>query len=122
MLFLPPPPFPFFCWSFKQEAVSPTYRGKPFLDVHHRRNYYIIPQNKLGQDIFIRATEVRGLPNIIKMPSGDMKRLKVPVWKNMLESHMRGNRCKKLRTMVTVIIAGAEVCFLVFCFFIQFWI
>ncbi|XP_057487524.1 uncharacterized protein LOC130773593 isoform X2 [Actinidia eriantha] len=92
----------------EREAVSPTYRGKPFLDVHHRRNYYIIPQNKLGQDIFIRATEVRGLPNIIKMPSGDMKRLKVPVWKNMLESHMRGNRCKKLRTMVTVIIAGAE--------------
>ncbi|XP_058190168.1 uncharacterized protein LOC131307586 isoform X5 [Rhododendron vialii] len=93
----------------RQEAVSPTYSGRPFLDVHHRRNYYIVPQNKLGQDIFIRATEVRGLPNVIKMPSGDMKPLKVPVWKNMLESHLRGNLCEKLRSMVTIIIAEAEL-------------
>ncbi|KAL6985854.1 hypothetical protein U1Q18_019227, partial [Sarracenia purpurea var. burkii] len=92
----------------EREVVSPTYHGKPLLGVHHKRNYYIIPQNKLGQDIYIRATEVRGLPNIIKMPPGDMKSLEVPVWKNMLESHLRGNLCKKLGTLVTIIIAEAE--------------
>ncbi|XP_028077973.1 LOW QUALITY PROTEIN: uncharacterized protein LOC114279888 [Camellia sinensis] len=95
--------------SYREKDVnSPTYGGGPFIDVRHRRDYYIIPQNKLGQDIFIRATEVRGLQNIIKMPSGDMKPIKVPVLKNMLESHLKGHLCKKLRTMVTIIIAEAE--------------
>ncbi|XAR70581.1 hypothetical protein NMG60_11027484 [Bertholletia excelsa] len=92
----------------EREVGSPNYGG-PFIDVHHKRNYYIVPQNKLGQDIFIRPTEVRGLPNIIKMSSGDMKPLKVPVWKNMLESHLKGHLFKTHRTMVTVIIAEAEL-------------
>ncbi|XP_059641926.1 uncharacterized protein LOC132283907 [Cornus florida] len=91
----------------KMEAVSPTSGGKPIIDIHHKRNYYIVPWNKLGQDIFVRATEVRGLTNIIKMPSGYMKPLKVPVLKNMLDSHLKGNLCKKFRTMVTIIIAEA---------------
>lgn len=82
------------------------------MDNVHKRNYYIIPQNKLGQDIYIRATEARGLQNIIRMPSGDMKAVKVPVSKNMLESHLKGKLCRKIRSMVTVIIAEAQVCFL----------
>jgi vacuolar protein sorting-associated protein 13A/C len=81
------------------------------MDAIQKRNYYIIPQNKLGQDIFIRATEARGLQNIIKMPSGDMKAVKVPVSKDMLESHLRGKLCRKVRTMVTIIIAEAQVWF-----------
>ncbi|XP_052211647.1 uncharacterized protein LOC127814276 isoform X2 [Diospyros lotus] len=93
----------------EKEAVSPAYDGRPFIGIHHKRNYHIIPQNKLGQEIFIRATEIRGLPNVIKMPSGDMKPLKVRVWSNMLDSHLKGVLCKKVRTMVTIIIAEAEL-------------
>ncbi|PNY06054.1 pleckstrin homology domain-containing protein, partial [Trifolium pratense] len=91
-----------------RDAFSPTYGGNSIMDAIHKRNYYIIPQNKLGQDIFIRATEARGLQNIIKMPSGDMKAVKVPVSKDMLESHLRGKLCRKIRTMVTIIIAEAQ--------------
>ncbi|XP_060207492.1 uncharacterized protein LOC132635217 [Lycium barbarum] len=91
-----------------QEAVSPTGGGRSIIDVHHRRDYFIIPQNKLGQDIFIRATEIRGLPSIIKMPSGDSKPIKVPVAKNMLDSHLKGSLFEKGNTMVTIIIAAAE--------------
>ncbi|XP_058784265.1 uncharacterized protein LOC131659041 [Vicia villosa] len=87
---------------------SPTYGGNSTIDAIHKRNYYIIPQNKLGQDIFIRATEASGLQNIIMMPSGDMKAVKVLVSKDMLESHLRGELCKNIRTMVTIIIAEAQ--------------
>ncbi|KAK2995313.1 hypothetical protein RJ640_023827 [Escallonia rubra] len=90
------------------EAVSPSHGGRPIIDIHHRRNYFVSPQNKLGQDIFIRATEIRGLPNIIKMPSGEMKPLKVPVSKNMLNAHFKGDLCRKVRMMATIIIAEAE--------------
>ncbi|KAF8380627.1 hypothetical protein HHK36_028116 [Tetracentron sinense] len=93
----------------KREAVLPSYDGGSIIDIHNRRNYYIIPQNKVGQDIFIRTTEITGLPNIIRMPSGDMKPIKVPVLKNMLDSHLRGKLGRKLRTMVTVIIADAQI-------------
>lgn len=94
-----------------QEAHSPTYGEIPIIDIHHKRNYYVIPLNKLGQDIFIRATEIQGLQNIIKMPSGEMKPLKVPVSKNMLDAHLNGIHCKKLRTMVSIMITEAEVIF-----------
>ena len=95
--------------NLEQETFSPTYGGRSIIDIHHKGNYYIIPQNKLGQDIFIRATELGGLTNIIRMPSGDMKPLKVPVSKNMLDSHLKGNLRRRDRMMVTVIIADAEV-------------
>ncbi|KAE9596742.1 putative vacuolar protein sorting-associated protein [Lupinus albus] len=91
-----------------RDAFSPTSGGNSIIDTLQRRNYYIIPQNKLGQDIFIRATEARDLQNITRMPSGDMKAVKVPVSKNMLDSHFKGKLCKKIRTMVTVIIAEAQ--------------
>ncbi|XP_037495569.1 uncharacterized protein LOC105636609 isoform X2 [Jatropha curcas] len=93
----------------KREAFPPTYVGRPIIDIHQRRNYYITPQNKLGQDIFIRATEIGGLSDIIKMPSGDVQPLKVPVSKNMLESHLNGELCAKVRTMVTVVIVDAQL-------------
>nr|XP_016473057.1 PREDICTED: uncharacterized protein LOC107795012 [Nicotiana tabacum] len=91
-----------------QEAVSPIGGSRSIIDVHHRRNYFIIPQNKLGQDIFIRATEIRGLPSITKMPSGDSKPIKVPVAKNMLDSHLNGSLFEKGKSMLTIIIAEAE--------------
>ncbi|OIV92802.1 hypothetical protein TanjilG_00936 [Lupinus angustifolius] len=91
-----------------RDAFSPTSGGNSIIDTLQRRNYYIIPQNKLGQDIFIRATEARDLQNITRMPSGDMKAVKVPVSKNMLDSHLKGKLCKKIRTMVTIIIAEAQ--------------
>ncbi|KAI3453469.1 hypothetical protein Pfo_010132 [Paulownia fortunei] len=93
----------------REEANSPTSDGRSMIAVHQRRNYYIVPQNKLGKDIFIRASAVRGLPDIIKMPAGDRKALKVPVPKNMLDSHLKGSLLKKLRPMVTIIVAEAEL-------------
>lgn len=102
----------FLIWSLFQEAISPS-GGTPIIDVHHRKNYFVIPQNKLGQDIYVRATEMRGLPHVIKMPSGEKKPLKVPVSKNMLDSHLKGDLYQKIRSMVTVIISQAEVCSLV---------
>lgn len=95
---------------FLQEIFSPTQKDISADNVHHKRNYYIIPCNKLGQDIFIRATEIRKLSSVVMMPSGDMKPLKVPVSKNMLNSHLRGNIDQKICTMVTLIIAEAHVC------------
>ncbi|PIN17888.1 hypothetical protein CDL12_09445 [Handroanthus impetiginosus] len=91
------------------EASSPTGDGRSMIAVHQKRNYYIVPQNKLGKDIFIRAPGVRGLPGTIKMPAGDRKALKVPVPKNMLGSHLKGSLLKKLQLMVTIIVAEAEL-------------
>lgn len=93
----------------KQEKFSPISGGRSIIGIHDQRNYHIIPKNILGQDIFIRATELRGLTNIIRMPSGDMKPVKVPVSKNMLDSHLKGKLCKKVRRMVIVTIADAQV-------------
>lgn len=92
----------------RREIFSPTQKDISADSVHHKRNYYIIPCNKLGQDIFIRATEIRELSSVVMMPSGDMKPLKVPVSKNMLNSHLRGNIDQKIYTMVTLIIAEAH--------------
>ncbi|KAF8032759.1 hypothetical protein BT93_D1608 [Corymbia citriodora subsp. variegata] len=93
----------------KEEAVSSTYGGGSIIGIHHKRDYFIIPRNKLGQDIFIRATEIRGLPNIFRMASGDMKPLKVPVLKNMLDSHMKGELGGKVRAMLTVLVVDAQI-------------
>ncbi|XP_048140983.1 uncharacterized protein LOC115736923 isoform X3 [Rhodamnia argentea] len=93
----------------KEEAGSSTFGGGSIIGVHHKRDFFIIPRNKLGEDIFIRATEIRGLHNIIRMPSGVMKPLKVPVLKNMLDSHMKGKLGGKVRAMVTVLVADAQI-------------
>ncbi|XP_023553987.1 uncharacterized protein LOC111811402 [Cucurbita pepo subsp. pepo] len=92
-----------------KDSLFPTSGGKGIGDVQAKRDYFIIPQNKLGQDIYIRATEIRGLQNVIRMPSGDMKPLKVPVSKNMLDSHLEGKHFKKDRRMVTIIISGGQL-------------
>ncbi|CAI0538916.1 unnamed protein product [Linum tenue] len=92
-----------------RESYSPAYNSTSVVAVHHKRNFFIIPQNKLGKDIFLRTAENRGLSNSIRMPSGDMKPVKVPVSKNMLDSHLKGKRCLKIKAMVTVIIADAQL-------------
>ncbi|PIA31101.1 hypothetical protein AQUCO_05300138v1 [Aquilegia coerulea] len=94
--------------SKNREAIPAIFDGRSTIDIHHRRNYYIIPKNKLGQDLFIRASEIRGFMNVVKMPSGDKKPLKVPVPKNMLDSHLKGKISRRHRTMVTVIIADGQ--------------
>lgn len=92
-----------------QEPDRLTDRGRPIIDVHHKQNYHIIPQNKVGQDIFIKVAEMAGFSQVIQMPSGDQKPLKVPVSKNMLDSHLKGNLYGGLKSMVTIIIAKAEL-------------
>lgn len=52
---------------------------------------------------------MRGISDIIRMPSGDTKPIRVPVSKNMLDSHLKGKLCRKTRMMVTIIIADATV-------------
>uniref|UniRef100_A0A6N2K527 PH domain-containing protein n=1 Tax=Salix viminalis TaxID=40686 RepID=A0A6N2K527_SALVM len=96
-------------YNKKREAVSPTHGLRSVIDVHQRRNYYIIPQNKLGQDIFIRAAENVGFSNVLRMPSGDMTPVKVPVSKSMTEPHLKGKLRTKDRTMVTIAIVDAEL-------------
>ncbi|CAN1195605.1 hypothetical protein LINPERHAP2_LOCUS43191 [Linum perenne] len=91
------------------EALHPAYGATSSVAIHHNRNFFIIPQNKLGQDMFIRTTETRGLSSAIRMPSGDVKPVKVPVSKNMLDSHLKGKRCLNLKAMVTVIIVDAQL-------------
>ncbi|KAL6008539.1 hypothetical protein ACLOJK_034052 [Asimina triloba] len=93
----------------RRDAVSPTDNGRSIIDIHHRKDYYIIPKNMLGKDIFIRATELRGISNIIRLPSGGIKQVKVPVLKNMLDSHLKGKLGKRTQIMVTVIISDAEL-------------
>lgn len=95
-------------YNATREKFSPTLGGGSIIGIHHKKNYHIIPKNKLGQDIFIRATESTGLTNIIRMPSGDMKPVKVPVSKNMLDSHLKGKLFKKVRRMVVAMIAEGE--------------
>ncbi|KAG9142715.1 hypothetical protein Leryth_005471 [Lithospermum erythrorhizon] len=94
--------------ELSQETPSPREKSGSAIDVYHQKTYHIVPVNQLGQDIFIRASERGQFENIIKMPSGDAKSVKVPVSKNMLDSHLRGNLRLKLRTMVTIVIAEAE--------------
>ncbi|MCD7460935.1 hypothetical protein HAX54_044838 [Datura stramonium] len=95
-----------------QDAVSPTGGSRSVIDVHHKRNYFIIPENKLGQDIFVRATDIRGLPSKLKMLSGDSKPIRVPIAKNMFDSHFKGSLFEKGNTMVTMIMAAAETMWL----------
>ncbi|KAL1194607.1 hypothetical protein V5N11_031431 [Cardamine amara subsp. amara] len=94
----------------KERGALPLVdNGKSVIEVHQKKNYFIIPQNKLGQDIYIRATEIKGFKDIVKMPSGDMRTVKVPVLTNMLDSHLRGELCRNTKIMVTVIVMDAQL-------------
>ncbi|KAL0372966.1 UNVERIFIED_CONTAM: putative vacuolar protein sorting-associated protein 13D [Sesamum calycinum] len=95
--------------NLSHEASSSNIDGRWMATVHQRKNYYIVPQNKLGKDIYIRASEVMGLPRIIRMPAGDRKTLKMPVPDNMLDSHLKGGLLKKLPLILTIIVAEAEL-------------
>jgi vacuolar protein sorting-associated protein 13A/C len=88
-----------------QETSSPE---RPVLDVHQRRSYYIVPQNKLGQDVYIRTAE-RSSSLVTLLPSGDDRSIKVPASRNLLDSHLNGKSVKLYRLMITVILADAEV-------------
>ncbi|EPS74221.1 hypothetical protein M569_00532, partial [Genlisea aurea] len=86
-----------------------TGDSRSMIDVHQKRNYYIVPQNKLGMDIFIRTFNELELSQVIKMPAGDKKALEVPILRNTLDSHLKGNIHKQQRIMMTVIVAEAEL-------------
>lgn len=91
---------------YKKETFSST--EQPVLDVHRRRSYYVVPQNKLGQDIYIRTTE-NSSSLVTLLPSGDDRSIKVPASKNLLDSHLNGKSVKSYRLMVTAILADAEI-------------
>lgn len=93
-------------WFCYQETFSSAER--PVLDVHQRRSYYVVPQNKLGQDIYIRTTENRS-SLVTLLPSGDDRSIKVPALKDLLDSHLNGVSVKSYRLMITAILADAEV-------------
>ncbi|XP_062205491.1 uncharacterized protein LOC133907454 isoform X2 [Phragmites australis] len=91
---------------YKKEAFSPT--EQPVLDVHQRRSYYVVPQNKLGQDIYIRTTE-HSSSLVTLLPSGDDRSIKVPASRDLLDSHLNGRSVKLYRLMITAILADAEI-------------
>nr|XP_009413254.1 PREDICTED: uncharacterized protein LOC103994598 isoform X1 [Musa acuminata subsp. malaccensis] len=96
--------------SYKKiESVPSAFGESSIIDIHHKGDYYIIPQNKLGQDIYIRGTGHMRPSSIIKMPSRDNKPVKVPAPKNMLNSHLKGKTSTISRSLVTIIIADAEL-------------
>lgn len=90
---------------YRKETFSPTERS--ILDVH-QRSYYVIPQNKLGQDIYIRTTEYRR-SDITLLPSGDDRSIKVPASRDLLDSHSKGKSVRLYRLMITAILADAEI-------------
>jgi vacuolar protein sorting-associated protein 13A/C len=90
----------------KKETFSSTER--PVLDVHRRSCYYIVPQNKLGQDIYIRTAE-NSSSLVTLLPSGDDRSIKVPASKDLLDSHLNGKSAKSYRLMITAILADAEI-------------
>ncbi|WVZ57683.1 hypothetical protein U9M48_008037 [Paspalum notatum var. saurae] len=92
--------------SYKKEKNSSVER--PVLDVHQRRSYYVVPQNKLGQDIYIRTTE-NSSSLVTLLPSGDDRSIKVPALKDLLDSHLNGRSIKPYRLMITAILADAEI-------------
>ena len=96
---------------YYQETFCSTER--PVLDVHQRRSYYVVPQNKLGQDIYIRTAENRS-SLVTLLPSGDDRSIKVPALRDLLDSHLNGRSVKSYRLMITAILADAEVA-LLFC-------
>ncbi|KAL6642664.1 hypothetical protein ACP70R_020845 [Stipagrostis hirtigluma subsp. patula] len=91
---------------YKKETFSAA--EQPVLDVHQRRNYYVVPQNKLGQDIYIRTTE-HSSSLVTLLPSGDDRSIKVPASRNLLDSHLNGRSVKLYRSMITTIVADAEI-------------
>ncbi|WOL09557.1 hypothetical protein Cni_G18310 [Canna indica] len=96
--------------SYKKiEPITPTSGESSIIDIHQKGDYYIIPQNKLGQDIYIRGTKYGRNSSIIKMPSGGTKPVKVPGLKNMLNSHLKRDLSVVSRSMLTIIIADAEL-------------
>uniref|UniRef100_A0A0E0MAV7 PH domain-containing protein n=1 Tax=Oryza punctata TaxID=4537 RepID=A0A0E0MAV7_ORYPU len=90
---------------YRKETSSTSERS--ILDVHERRSYYVIPQNKLGQDIYIRTTEYRS-SDVTLLSSGDDRSIKVPASRDLLDSHLKGRSVRLYRFMVTAIIANAE--------------
>ncbi|CAD6212089.1 unnamed protein product [Miscanthus lutarioriparius] len=91
---------------YRKDTFCSTER--PVLDVHQRRSYYVVPQNKLGQDIYIRTTENRS-SLVTLLPSGDDRSIKVPALRDLLDSHLNGRSVKSYRLMITAILADAEV-------------
>uniref|UniRef100_A0A0E0R2L4 PH domain-containing protein n=1 Tax=Oryza rufipogon TaxID=4529 RepID=A0A0E0R2L4_ORYRU len=91
---------------YRMETSSTSERS--ILDVHERRSYYVIPQNKLGQDIYIRTTEYRS-SDVTLLSSGDDRSIKVPASRDLLDSHLKGRSVRLYRLMVTAIIANAEI-------------
>ncbi|KAI4338425.1 hypothetical protein MLD38_023489 [Melastoma candidum] len=96
--------------SGKNTSVATSAFGRgSVISINQKRDYFIIPRNRLGQDLFVRSTETKGLSSTVRMPSGDMKPLKVTVLKNMLNSHAKGKLGDNIRSMVTVLISEAEI-------------
>ncbi|KAF3782527.1 Vacuolar sorting-associated protein 13C [Nymphaea thermarum] len=85
-----------------------TFDGGYILDIHHKRAYYIIPENKLGRDIFLRAFESGGISKIFSLQSADAMPIKVPVSKSMWGSHIKSINSVTSRKMIAVMITEGE--------------
>eukprot|EP01018_Ginkgo_biloba_P007916 Gb_35998 [translate_table: standard] len=96
------------CSRNKDQSSSVSGR-RDVLDIDHKTTYYVIPQNKLGRDIFLRTDEFDGKPDVFALPSGDMTDVKVPASKSILDPHSKGNLRRSLAKLVTIVIGDAEL-------------
>ncbi|XP_031502249.1 uncharacterized protein LOC116265643 [Nymphaea colorata] len=85
-----------------------TSDGGYILDTHHKRVYYIIPENKLGRDIFLRAFESGGISKIFRLQSANAMPIKVPVSKSMWGCHIKSINAVTSRKMIAVMITEGE--------------
>ncbi|XP_057872719.2 uncharacterized protein LOC131078906 isoform X2 [Cryptomeria japonica] len=91
----------------KEQRLSTSRRS--LLEINQKKTYYMIPQNKLGQDIFLRTVEFDGQPEIMILPSGDIVTIKVPASKSILDSHSKENLKRTPSKLIAVVIGDAEL-------------
>lgn len=92
--------------SSKTKERNLTTTRKSVLD---KETCYIIPQNKLGQDIFLRTFGFDGQPEVNILPPGDVITVKVPASNSISDTHLMGNMRRSLSKRVAIVISDAEL-------------
>lgn len=70
---------------------------------------YIVPQNKLGRDMFLRTVGFDGQPEVKILPPGDLITIKVPASNSICDTHLMGNMRRSQPKRVAVVISDAEL-------------
>lgn len=92
--------------SSKTKDSNLTTIKKSVLD---KETCYIIPQNKLGQDIFLRTVGFDGQPEVNSLPPGDVITVMVPASNSICDTHLMGNIRRSLSKRVAIVISDAKL-------------